>query len=187
MNPEPAQIFAHSLPNAFWQDMTVPGDNPGQTPARKVRCAPPQRPSSKTGGPGRRKDRGHGLRALGDTGWSSVAQPGHLNSEIASATIVLKPTVQRYCHDDLPCQNHLQRSRVRGVWRLAQRENRRCPFTERLDRFGLSEKVETCEQANALTACKFGLGRAPAKEQAIQFSVAMKSWLSSCIRDVGKE
>jgi hypothetical protein len=49
--------------------------------------------------------------------------------------------------------------------------HRRCPFTERLDRVCFSESVETCEQANMLTTGKFGLGRAPTEEQAIQFTV----------------
>ena len=50
--------------------------------------------------------------------------------------------------------------------------HRRCPVTECLDWVSFSESVETCEQANALTAGEFGLGRAPAEEQAIQLTVA---------------
>ena len=50
--------------------------------------------------------------------------------------------------------------------------NRRCPFTKRLDWVGFSEPVETCEQANAPTTGELGLGRAPAEEQAIQFTVS---------------
>ena len=48
----------------------------------------------------------------------------------------------------------------------------RCPVTECLDWVGFSQPVEMCEQANALAAGEFGLGRAPAEEQAIQFTVA---------------
>ena len=62
----------------------------------------------------------------------------------------------------------------------------RCPFTERLDWVGFSEPVETCEQADALTAGKFGLGRPPAEEQAIQFTVAEKL-VKFVYRDVDKE
>ena len=42
--------------------------------------------------------------------------------------------------------------------------HRRCPITERLDWVRFSKSVETCEQANALTTGKFGLGRAPAEK-----------------------
>jgi hypothetical protein len=64
--------------------------------------------------------------------------------------------------------------------------NRRCTITERLDWSCFSEPVETREQANALTAGKFGLGRAPAEEQAIQFTVA-EELVKFVYRDVGKE
>ena len=63
---------------------------------------------------------------------------------------------------------------------------RRCPFTERLDWICFSEPVETCEQANALTAGKFGLGRAPAEEQAIQFTIS-EELINFVYRDVDKE
>ena len=53
---------------------------------------------------------------------------------------------------------------------------RRRPVTERLDGIGFSEAVETREQTNALTAGEFDLGRAPAEEQAIQFTVAEESY-----------
>jgi len=64
--------------------------------------------------------------------------------------------------------------------------NRRCPITERLNWICLSEPIETCEQANALTAGKFGLGRAPAEKQAIQFTIA-EELVKFVYRDVGKE
>lgn len=64
--------------------------------------------------------------------------------------------------------------------------NRRCPTTERLDWICFSEPVETCEQANALTAGKCGLGRPPAEEQAIQFTVS-EELVKFVYRDVGKE
>jgi hypothetical protein len=50
--------------------------------------------------------------------------------------------------------------------------NGRCSITERLDWIGFSEPVDARQQANALTAGKFGLGRAPAEEQTKQFAVA---------------
>lgn len=62
----------------------------------------------------------------------------------------------------------------------------RCPFTERLDWVSFSESVETCEQANALTTGKFGLGRTPAEKQAIQFTVS-EELVKFVYRDVGKE
>ena len=40
----------------------------------------------------------------------------------------------------------------------------RAPFAEGLDRVGFGQAVEPGEQANALTAGKLGLGRAPAEE-----------------------
>ena len=64
--------------------------------------------------------------------------------------------------------------------------HRRCPFAERLDWVCFSKPVETGEQANALTAGKFGLGRAPAEEQAIQFTVA-EEHVEFVYRDVDKE
>jgi len=64
--------------------------------------------------------------------------------------------------------------------------HRRCPVTERLDWVSFSESVETCEQANALTTGKFGLGRAPAEEQAIQFTVS-EELVKFVYRDVDKE
>jgi hypothetical protein len=59
-----------------------------------------------------RKDRGRGLRALGDTGWSSVAQPCYLKSAIASATIVPTHSVPWYSggHDGLSYQGRLRRN-----------------------------------------------------------------------------
>ena len=62
----------------------------------------------------------------------------------------------------------------------------RCPFTERLDWVGFSEPVETCEQANAPTAGKLGLGRAPTEEQAIHFTVS-EELINFVYRDVDKE
>ena len=63
---------------------------------------------------------------------------------------------------------------------------RRCPVAERLDGVGFSEPVETCEQANAPAASKLGLGRAPAEEQAIQFTVS-EELINFVYRDVDKE
>src|SRR5436190_17862345 len=63
---------------------------------------------------------------------------------------------------------------------------RRRPVTERLDGIGFSEAVETREQTNALTAGEFDLGRAPAEEQAIQFTVS-EQFVKFVDRDVDKK
>ena len=64
--------------------------------------------------------------------------------------------------------------------------HRRLPVTERLDWVSFGESVETSEQADALTAGEFGLGRAPAEEQAIQFTVS-EELVKFVYRDVDKE
>ena len=64
--------------------------------------------------------------------------------------------------------------------------HRRCPFTERFDWVCFSESVETCEQANALTASELGLGRAPAEEQAIQFTIS-EELIKLVYRDVDEK
>ena len=84
--------------------------------------APPEGPSSKTGGPGREEGPGPwAAGSVGDAGWSSLAQPRHLNSEVASGTIVPKRIVLRCSEVMTACPKRCRRSpRVRS-WAITGR------------------------------------------------------------------
>ncbi|MET0876775.1 MAG: hypothetical protein ABWY14_06530 [Tardiphaga sp.] len=62
----------------------------------------------------------------------------------------------------------------------------RATFAEGLDRIRLGQPVKPRKQANALTAGKLGLGRAPSEEKAIQFTITNEH-VEFVRRDVDKE